>query len=104
MLVGEKYLAVLYHDNGNINVCVDNNSAFQGYDWDVIRWTNRRPNYHPAHDAAVNENCTVRFGSSHTSGFHAAYADGSAHVIEYGIDPIVWEYLGDRRDQQSTSQ
>jgi hypothetical protein len=104
MLVGEKYLALEYHDNSGDNVCVDNNLAFQGYDWDVVRWANRRPNYQPVHDAAVNENCTVRFGSSHTAGFHAAYADGSVHTIEYGIDPLAWEFLGDRNDGATATQ
>jgi hypothetical protein len=104
MLLGEKYLALPYHENAGVNVCVDNNSAFQGYDWDVIRWTNRRPNYQPVHDATVNEDCTVRFGSSHTSALHAAYADGSVHSVEYGIDPLVWEFLGDRNDGSSAAR
>jgi prepilin-type N-terminal cleavage/methylation domain-containing protein len=106
MLVGEKFLRWDFYDSDaavTINSCADNNSVYQGYDWDVIRWTNRRPNYLPANDRNADDVCSVRFGSAHTAGLHAVYADGSVHAIEFGVDPLVWEFLGDRNDGESTS-
>ena len=42
LLMAEKYLRTdLYGDSGteiSVNSCADNNSPYQGYDWDVIRW------------------------------------------------------------------
>jgi hypothetical protein len=110
MLVGEKWLFVQFSDtelSRTTNSCADNQEAYQGYDWDVIRWTNRRSRYLPVMDTdraafATDGACTVRFGSPHTSGLQAAYADGSVHAIGYDIDPLVWEFLGDRNDGQST--
>jgi len=40
----------------------------------------------------------INFGSSHSSGFNAVFADGSVHTIHYDIDPIVFNNLGDRQD------
>lgn len=108
MLVAEKYLAFQFYNGSGTeqttNSCADNNCVFQGYDWDVIRWSNRAPNYQPVNDSQLFEACTVRFGSAHVSGFHAVYADGSVHALEYGIDPLVWEFLGDRNDGEAVAQ
>jgi prepilin-type N-terminal cleavage/methylation domain-containing protein len=110
MLVGEKWLWYEFADGElarTTNSCADNQEVYQGYDWDVIRWTNRQRRYQPVSDTdraayAAEGACTVRFGSPHTSGLHAVYADGSVHAIEYGIDALAWEFLGDRNDGQSS--
>jgi prepilin-type processing-associated H-X9-DG protein len=36
--------------------------------------------------------------SKHPNGVNAAYADGSVHFIQDGINATVWRYLGDRED------
>ncbi|MBN1855011.1 MAG: DUF1559 domain-containing protein [Pirellulales bacterium] len=104
LLVGEKFLAPMYYgDSGGeytSNSCSDNDSVYQGYDWDVVRWTNRKSAYLPLPDTASTEACTVRFGSPHAGSLHAVYCDGSVHAIEYSIDPLVWECLGVRHDGQ----
>jgi hypothetical protein len=101
LLLAEKYLHPDFYDYNQevrINSCADNNSVYQGYDWDVIRWASQRTAYLPQSDTAVQEACTMRFGSVHPSQLHAVYCDGSVHSIEYGIDPLVWEGLGSRND------
>ena len=103
---GEKYINTEHYYIGNS--CVDNNSAFQGNDWDVNRWvpeldanenvTNvaaRRP----LQDTPQAENCAHRFGSTHVSGFNVVMCDGSNRTISYAIDPKVFACLGIRNDQ-----
>lgn len=107
MLAGEKWLYVGFYTTDlarSTNSCSDNNSVYQGYDWDVIRWANRRDDYRPATDTEFYDACTMRFGSAHPSGFHTVFADGSVHSVEYGIDPLAWEYLGDRNDGETAVQ
>ena len=73
----------------------DNNSCFQGNDWDVNRWVGR--NLPPLQDLPGYAG-QAQFGSAHATSLHAAACDGSVHVVAYGIDPAVWESLGRRND------
>lgn len=38
------------------------------------------------------------FGSAHPAGMNAVFADGSVHSVKYGIDPQVFNALGNRDD------
>ena len=38
------------------------------------------------------------FGSAHPAGLNAVFADGSVHNIKYGIDPDIFNAIGNRRD------
>ena len=40
-----------------------------------------------------------RFGSAHASGFNTVFADASGHFISYTIDPVLFDCLGNRQDQ-----
>ncbi|MEM9658892.1 MAG: DUF1559 domain-containing protein [Planctomycetota bacterium] len=109
MLIGEKYMNPNQYDTGD--GCADNNSLFQGNDWDTNRWvpgvSTRDPNIvdpikeaerMPRQDTPGFENCTRRFGSVHTAGFNAVHCDGSVHLIEYEIDPLAYYARGSRND------
>lgn len=120
MLVGEKYLYVLhYGQDGRTEVCADNNSPYQGYDWDVIRWANAKLNtsvswrsdvtYVPQGDATVppggaNNSCATNFGSAHAGVFQIARCDGSASSLAYDIDMQEMELLVNRRDEGSVAR
>jgi prepilin-type processing-associated H-X9-DG protein len=39
-----------------------------------------------------------QFGSAHPAGMNAVFADGSVHNIKYGIEPQVFNALGNRDD------
>jgi hypothetical protein len=56
----------------------------------------RRPRQH----TPKYENCTQRFGSAHSSGFHVVLCDGSVQTVRYSIDLVVFSYLGNRKDQR----
>jgi hypothetical protein len=105
IMVGEKYLNPNYYETGTC--CADNNSAYQGNDWDTNRWspgidangsiTDWGSRY-PRQDTPGFENCTQRLGSVHTSGFHVVMCDGSVHKLNYGIDQNAYARLGIRND------
>jgi len=107
LLVAEKYLRYdLYGDSldVSVNTCADNNSMYQGYDWDVIRWANARApggwyDYRPQPDSYFDANtCVVRFGSVHPSVFHAVLCDGSVRPVSYDLDMRALELLARRND------
>ena len=100
MLLGEKFLKPAFYNPGvGVNTCSDNNSVYQGFDWDTTRFTDARDDL-PAEDTNQNDNCSNRFGSAHRNSFNASYCDGSVHLIEYDIDGDVWEALGRRNDSE----
>jgi prepilin-type N-terminal cleavage/methylation domain-containing protein len=109
VLCAEKHLrADLNGDSSGLKIdtCADNNSLFQGYDWDVIRWMTTRnkltDSYTPQPDTfgvdAQEDPCTKRFGSAHVSVFNATYCDGSVQGVAYDIDPEAFELLCRRND------
>ncbi len=103
MLVGEKFLRPDLYDGGSWS---DDKGWTDGWDPDSMRSTCFMPLqdslagttgitgdrlYGPATDV-------VNFGSAHTGGFNAVFADVSVHTISYEVDPQVFDNLGDRQD------
>ena len=104
LLFAERWL---YIDDLNNSVASssDNNSMYQGYDWDTVRWasgyvhTNGSALGMPRADTeGPREDATYRFGSSHPGVFLASFCDGSVRSLTYDIDPGEWERLGARDD------
>jgi prepilin-type N-terminal cleavage/methylation domain-containing protein len=108
IVCAEKYLRTdLYGDGGtSIDSCADNNSMYQGYDWDVMRWMTTRnagaENYRPRPDTYQGNPCAVQFGSAHTAVFYATYCDGSVQGISHDIEPEAFE-LQCRRNDEGTA-
>ncbi len=111
-MIGEKYLRFDLIDDNNyrLNTCVDNNSLYQGYDWDVIRWVNSaagqpirrapRLDYQPKPDSFNDiDTCAVRFGSAHPSVFNVVFCDGSVQSIAYDVDMEALELQFRRNDE-----
>lgn len=92
LLAAEKYLNPdAYTGYG----AADNNSCFQGNDWDVNRWTGtNRP---PLQDTAGYDGHEL-FGSAHALSMQTAACDGSVRPLAYTIDRNVWHALGHRKD------
>jgi len=112
MLVGEKYVSpIFYDDESRVSSCSDNNPAYNGYDWDCIRWirnfqdSNGNRPYDPAKDQYdLDEGCSRRFGSAHPSVFLAVSCDGSATSYAYDTDMDILTGLCARNDGGDTSQ
>jgi prepilin-type processing-associated H-X9-DG protein len=115
MLYAEKYLNSLFYENDygyKENSCADNNPAYNGYDWDNIRWTKTGKaatatvlaRFIPKQDSASKVlepdegGCSRRFGSAHAGVFNAVYCDGSVHSLSYDIDGVEFQLLGMRSD------
>jgi prepilin-type N-terminal cleavage/methylation domain-containing protein/prepilin-type processing-associated H-X9-DG protein len=95
-LAGEKYLnATQYESDGNTDGG-DNHSMYQGFDWDVNRWTSIA--WPPLQDRA-NYESFGSFGSSHPSGLNMGYCDGSVQSVSYDVDPEVHRRAGHRFDE-----
>jgi prepilin-type N-terminal cleavage/methylation domain-containing protein len=100
LLVGEKYVNTLFH-NGDlrVNSCSDNNPAYNGYDWDCIRWIRNDPLFLPAKDSREMDNgCSRRFGSSHPAVFQVILCDGSGTALTYDTDAEVLTDLSSRNN------
>jgi prepilin-type N-terminal cleavage/methylation domain-containing protein/prepilin-type processing-associated H-X9-DG protein len=76
----------------------DDTGYASGFSNDVARYTDRSPA--PDYNAPRGDG-DWRFGSSHTGGFNAVFADGSVHFLPYSIDPTVFRYLGHKSDGQA---
>ncbi len=96
-LIGEKYLQPEHYDGSsdpNYDAG-DNESAYTGYNRDMLRSTATAPR-----QDRLSYNITYEFGSAHSSGFNMVLCDGSVRSISYSIDPLIHRYLGDRKDRQ----
>jgi len=104
---GEKFLQPGYYYTGSAGS--DNNSAYEGYDWDTERWVTN-PQAADSNDAARQplrdlpggSDCQERFGSAHYSGFNVVFCDGSTRLLSYAIDLRTFGRLGVRNDRLVT--
>lgn len=79
LLIGDKSLNLYYLGQSQMD---DDCGYYDGYDWDVLRLTSIKPNK----DANVGEYRSVgnlNFGSSHSVGYQAVFADCSVRTISY---------------------
>jgi prepilin-type N-terminal cleavage/methylation domain-containing protein len=109
IFVGEKYLNPDYYFTGTDGA--DNNSLYQGNDWDTNRWVTGVDSAGkatsvaermPRMDTPGYNTTSERFGSSHTASFHVVLCDGSVQSISYAVDLVVYSYLGNRKDQKAS--
>jgi prepilin-type N-terminal cleavage/methylation domain-containing protein/prepilin-type processing-associated H-X9-DG protein len=123
ILVGEKSIPPRFYDTGYGDPPDwksddgDNNSMYQGYDWDTHRFAGGSfdssgnpqgslPLRDTDCDGAPNSPCKSPaagdikrvFGSAHAGALNVAFCDGSVQAIEYEIDPLVWNDYGGRKD------
>jgi len=97
LLVSEKRLNIRFL--GKVQKDDDTGYA-TGWDPDTIRQTEIPPA--PDYTAPTGDGGR-RFGSSHPSGFNAAFADGSVRPIAYSVPLSVFKALGDKSDGQVVS-
>ena len=95
LMLGEKKLDRMYLGQYQGD---DNEGYTSGWDHDAIRWTNRDPQP----DCRGCGGNDLRFGSSHVSGFMAAFADGSVKPVSYSLTAAMMRALGTREGGEQT--
>lgn len=107
LLAAEKFVPSNRYLDGSY--AADNNSMYEGYDWDTVRWTGAQAPQNPGDnpgklpyqdidgDKALY---TENFGGPH-SALNAAYCDGSVHTITFDVDPEAWNAVGRRNGGDS---
>jgi prepilin-type N-terminal cleavage/methylation domain-containing protein/prepilin-type processing-associated H-X9-DG protein len=105
LMVAEKWMPAQLYNGGAGG---DDEGLFAGNDEDTVRSTawnqaaGASPN--PSHDFNTDGWGTpgwanqFQFGSAHPAGMNAVFADGSVHNVKYGIDPDVFNALGNIND------
>ncbi len=96
MVIGEKRVYIDRYELGDWH---DDIGWTDGWDPDIMRYTG----YEPGPDIvqpprAAPPGYGFRFGASHAAGFNATFADGHVTLIQYDIDLVVFNALGNRKD------
>ena len=91
LLVGDKSLQP---DGLTASQLDDDQGYTVAWDQDIMRNTNKVPNFDHFGQAAAN----VQFGSLHPTRFQAVFCDDSVHSISYSIDATVFNNLGNIAD------
>ena len=110
IMIAERWLYVDYHEsNHGANLPSDNNSMYQGYDWDTVRWASSfdHPTFGlialPKPDTEQGDPKLTgqmwSFGSSHPGVFLASFCDGGVRSFTYDADPQEIERFAARNDQ-----
>ena len=95
LLIAEKHVAPSRYKEGD---WCDDCGWSDGWDPDTLRSTTFIPTQD--NDQETGNGRCYRFGSAHAGAFNACFADGSVHSLNYDIDPMLFNYLGDRMDGQ----
>lgn len=116
LLISEKFTPVDNYDGsgpnykGQIKMFEgDDRGWSDGWDFDIVRSTGlppRRDHEIPAryYNTGTSWREQIAFGSAHTHGIQGVYGDGSVNSIDYDIDRVVFNRLGDRRDGELDNQ
>jgi prepilin-type N-terminal cleavage/methylation domain-containing protein/prepilin-type processing-associated H-X9-DG protein len=116
LLIAEKYVRSDMYEAGDAVKNSDDRGWYDGWDADAMRmacftpmndadpygWTTGvLDNYFGDKGANFPNSWNVyHFGSAHTSGINAAFADGSVHAINYDVDPVMFNRLAARNDSE----
>lgn len=120
IMLGEKFMDPDHYMTGDIQG--DQWSMYCGYSSDIIRSTwalftespagsgnyTIEDRHKPLRDKTAPASASDdpdhpyphSFGSAHSSGFNAALCDGSVRLINYTIDPMIFYWLGNRKDNE----
>jgi prepilin-type N-terminal cleavage/methylation domain-containing protein len=118
-MIGEKYVRSDNYDGSeSVTHESDDRGWTDGYDGDIMRsccfapvydgdpigWSQELHNYFvdqkSKYPFTQTNNNVLHFGSAHTAGIHAVYADGSVHTIGYDIDGVLFNALGTRNGDE----
>ena len=82
----------------------DDRGWIDGWDLDTMRSTCTYPLQDSQQNEISTQNETLLFGSAHSGGLNAVFADGSVHTINYDIDLYVFNSLGTRNGESTAKR
>jgi prepilin-type N-terminal cleavage/methylation domain-containing protein len=88
-LLGEKSIDSLKYTSGTSDG--DNENEYVGHNQDIARWVIDIP----IQDKPGQDN-TFAFGSAHSAGFNMAFCDSSVRKMNYSVDAVIHQQLGNR--------
>jgi prepilin-type N-terminal cleavage/methylation domain-containing protein len=97
LMIGEKYLNRDQYRTGMDPA--DNESPFTGYNND-----NHRSTFFEFKRDQPGYSTDYAFGSAHAQGAQFVFGDGSVRMINFDIDPLMFQYLGDRADGHAVAE
>ncbi|MGI9456236.1 MAG: DUF1559 domain-containing protein [Aeoliella sp.] len=95
MAIGEKHLFTNRYELGDWH---DDIGWTDGWDPDIMRYTGYQPSPDVAQGRTNPTGSGFLFGASHTAGFNAVFADGHVTLVEYDIDLVTFNAMGNRQD------
>jgi prepilin-type N-terminal cleavage/methylation domain-containing protein len=104
MMISEKFMPTWAYDRPWVG---DDKGAFSGFSNCTFRSTinnasyfrgNPTQDYNVPQDGTTDWHASFVFGSAHSAGVNAVYADGSVHTIPYTVDAKIFSELGHRED------
>lgn len=103
LMIGEKRLRPKNYDKGDWH---DDEGWADGWDPDIMRFTlfPFRPDadcdtdFGTCGGAKEDRDFGLSFGSAHSTGMNAVFADGAVHHLAYQIDPVLLNHLAHRAD------
>ena len=96
LLAGEKYLNPDYYTTGTDEG--DDNTAMQGNDRDIIRWSGYGGAYQPPMRDTRGNTQWFCFGSAHPAGFNCVFCDGAVKLENFQINQALFISLTVRND------
>ena len=108
LMISEKVVNPHYYEGRTPS---DDRGWSDGWDPDIMRCTCVPPvsdgdtlamtdsQYHVFEYGLIGD--AFHFGSAHPGAMNAVFGDGSVHTINYEIDPVLFDRLGDRRDGET---
>ena len=107
LMVSEKWVQTQLYQGDPVNAQGDDRGWSDGWDFDSLRSTMTTPisdRTDPVPNAQPTDPLNYKFGSAHSGGINAVFADGSVGFISYDVDLETFNRLGNRSDGEIISQ
>ncbi|HVT28199.1 MAG TPA: DUF1559 domain-containing protein [Lacipirellulaceae bacterium] len=107
MMVSEKWVHVTLYQGDPVNAQGDDRGWSDGWDFDAMRSTMTVPisdGTDPIPNKQPTDPLNYKFGSAHSGGMNALFADGSVTFIRFDVDLETFNRLGNRYDGETITQ
>jgi prepilin-type processing-associated H-X9-DG protein len=107
LMVAEKWVHSRLYPGDAVNAQGDDRGWSDGWDFDSVRSTITTPisdGTDPVPNTTPTDPLNYKFGSAHSGGINAMFADGSVTFIRFDVDLETFNRLGNRYDGEAITQ